>query len=230
MDELSTDIAQPALDAAYSQLSRVVDGLNQATLMRPTRCAGWAVCDVLYHQLLDARRALRTFASPAEAPADRDDISYWRPFSPGGEIPPGSEIAARHARHVRIAASAYDPPELVWDWTETAQAACRAARACPHELVATQGHVLRTADFIGTLVVEAAVHYLDLTVDLPAAPPPEPLPLTLVGRVLDGLLGAPQALGWDAQTYVLKGTGRLPLSAADRTSLGQEADRFPLFG
>jgi len=230
VDELSTDIARSALDTAYGQLSHAVDGLDQAALMRPTRCTGWAVCDVLYHQLLDARRALRTFASPAEAPPDRDDISYWQPFSPGGEMPPGGEAAARHARHVRIAASAYDPGDLVWDWTETAQAACRAARACPHELVATQGHVLRTADFIGTLVVEAAVHYLDLTVDLPAAPPPEPLPLALVRRVLDGLLGAPQALGWDEQTYVLKGTGRLPLSGADRTSLGQEADRFPLFG
>ena len=229
MDELSTDIAQSALDAAYGQVSRVVDGFGQAELMRPTRCAGWAVCDVLYHQLLDARRALRTFASPAGAPPDRDDISYWRSFSPGGEIPPGGEAAAGHARHVRIAASAYDPAELVWDWTETADAACRAARACPHELVATQGHVLRTADFIGTLVVEAAVHYLDLTVDLRAAPP-EPLPLALVRRVLDGLLGSPQALGWDEQTYLLKGTGRLPLSGAERTSLGAQADRFPLFG
>jgi hypothetical protein len=46
----------------------------------------------------------------------------------------------------------------------------------------------------------------------------------------DGLLGAPRSLGWDELTYVLKGTGRLPLSGADRTSLGQEADRFPLFG
>jgi uncharacterized protein (TIGR03083 family) len=230
VDELSTDIAQSALDAAYGQLSRLVDGLDQAALMRPTRCAGWAVCDVLYHQLLDARRALRVFASPAEAAPDRDAISYWRSFAPGGEIPPGGEAAAGHARHVRIAASAYDPAELVWDWTETADAARRAARACPHELVATQGHVLRTSDFIGTLVVEAAVHYLDLTVDLPAAPPPEPLPLALARRVLDGLLGEPQALGWDEQTYVLKGTGRLPLSAAERISLGREADRFPLFG
>jgi hypothetical protein len=230
VDELSTDLARSALEAAYGQLSRVAEELDQAALMRPTRCAGWAVCDVLYHQLLDARRALRTFVSPAAAPPDRDDISYWRAFSPDGEIPPGGEAAAGHGRQVRIAASAYDPGELVWDWTETAQAARRAARACPHEMVATQGHVLRTADFIGTLVVEAAVHYLDLTVNLPGAPPPDPLPLTLVRRVLDGLLGAPPALGWDERTYVLKGTGRLPLSAADRTSLGPDADRFPLFG
>jgi len=230
VQQLGRQLAQSALEVAYGQLSQVAGELDATALLRATRCAGWAVCDVLYHELLDARRALRTFASPATAAPDRDDISYWQPFSPGGEIPPGGEEAAAHARHVRIAASAYSPGELVWEWTETAGAACRAARACSHELVATQGHVLRTADFLGTLVVEAAVHYLDLTVDLPGAPPPDPLPLRLVRRVLDGLLGGLPPDGWDEQAYVLKGTGRLPLSDADRTELGPAAELFPLFG
>ncbi len=227
---MSSGLALSALDAAYGQVTDVVAGLDAAALMRPTRCAGWAVCDVLYHHLLDARRALRTFASPATAPPDRDDISYWRPFSPCGETPPGGAAAAEHARQVRIAASAYGQGELVWEWTETSQAACRAARACPHELVTTQGHVLRTADFIATLAVEAAVHYLDLTVELASALPPDPVPLGLVSRVLDGLLGAPRPAGWDEQAYVLKGTGRLALSDAERAGLGPAAGLFPLFG
>jgi hypothetical protein len=230
VQQLSRHIAQPALDAAYGQLSAVAGGLDPAALLRPTRCAGWAVCDVLYHQLLDARRALRTFASPATEPPDRDDVSYWQPFSPGGEIPPGGAAAAEHARHVRIASSAYGPAELIWEWTETADAACRAAKACSYELVTTQGHVLRTADFLGTLVVEAAVHYLDLTVNLPTAPPPDSLPLRLVRRVLDGLLGGAPPSAWDERACALKGTGRLPLSDADRAYLGPAAARFPLFG
>lgn len=41
-----------------------------------------------------------------------------------------------------------------------------------HEELTTQGHVLRTAHFVATLAVEAAVHHLDLTVEVPAAPPP----------------------------------------------------------
>jgi hypothetical protein len=230
VEQLSLQVAQSALDGAYGQVTEVAAGLARADLLRPTRCAGWAVCDVLYHQLLDARRALRTFASPADGPPDRDDISYWQPFSPGGEFPPGGDAAAEHARHVRIAASAYGPGELVWEWTETAQAARRAARACQHELVTTQGHVLRTADFAGTLVVEAAVHYLDLAVDLPAAPAPDPVPLALVTRVLGGLLAAPPPASWDATIFALKGTGRLPLSGADRAALGQAAAHFPLLG
>ena len=220
------------LEAGYQNVTAVADGLADAELMLPSRCAGWAVGDVLYHQLLDARRALRTFASPSGDPPDVDDIDYWRGFSPPGGDPgaPGSAEAAAHARHVRIVASAYPPGALAWEWRETAAAACRAARACPHPAVTTQGHVLRTTDFIATLVVEAAVHYLDLTVGLPSAPPPDVRSLALVRRVLDGLLGTEMPGGWDDRTYALKGTGRLPVTAAERAAIGALADRLPLFG
>jgi hypothetical protein len=180
--------------------------------------------------LLDARRALRTFASPSAAPADRDDVSYWQAYSAGGDFAPGGDEAARHARHVRIVAAAYAPDELSWEWTETAAAACRAALACPHERVTTQGHVLRTADFVATLAVESAVHYLDLVVSLPAAAPPEPRSLGLVSQVLTGMLTSPPDVSWDEITFALKGTGRLPLSEAERSGLGAAAGRFPLFG
>jgi hypothetical protein len=102
--------------------------------------------------------------------------------------------------------------------------------ACSHQLVATQGHVLRTADFIGTLAVEAAVHYLDLTVNLHAAASPDPISLRLVRRVLDGLLGEAPPDSWDDLTYALKGTGRLALTDSERARLGPAAQRFPLFG
>jgi hypothetical protein len=213
-----------ALTTAYESLTAVAAALTADDLMRPTRCAGWAITDVLCHQLQDARRALRVFASPAGGPPDVDDVTYWTAWSPGM---PGY---AGQARHVRIAAAAYGDGELVWDWTETAGAAGRAARACPHERVATQGHVLRTADFAATLAVEAAVHYLDLTVDLPSAPPPAPGPLALVRRVLDGLGGQPGPEHWDDTEYTLKGTGRVALTAGDRAELGAAADRYPLFG
>jgi hypothetical protein len=90
--------------------------------------------------------------------------------------------------------------------------------------------VLRATDFMATLAVEAAVHYLDMTVGLPDARPCDPLALDLVKRVLDELVAEPPALGWDDETYVLKGTGRLALTEAERSSLGPAADRFPLFG
>jgi hypothetical protein len=207
------------LDAIYGQISDVVSVLGPADLWRPSRCTGWTVGDVLYHQLLDARRALVTFASPADGPPDVDEITYWPAFQPGDD---GS---AAHAQHVRIVASAYPDGELGREWRETAAAAVRAAHACPSPLVTTQGHVLRTPDFIATLVFEASVHYLDMTVDLPHAPLPN---LGPVRRVLDGLLGS--TTEWDDLTYALKGTGRVPLSDDDRAALGSFAERFPLTG
>src|SRR6266536_962895 len=147
------------LAAVHGTITTAIGGLGEAELMLPTRCAGWVIGDLPYHLLLDAQRALRTFASPAAGPADVDDITYWRAYSRSGEQDvTGSAEAAAHARHVRIVAAAYPPGALAWEWGETSGAACRAARSCPHELVTTQGHVLRTADFIATLAVEAAVH------------------------------------------------------------------------
>lgn len=76
MSELDRAAAEDALEAVYQNVATVADGLSDADLMLPSRCAGWAVGDVLYHQLLDARRALRAFASPAAGPTDADAVSY----------------------------------------------------------------------------------------------------------------------------------------------------------
>ena len=228
MSDLSPAAVLDALNAAYRNVTAVAGGLGEADLMRPSRCAGWAVADVLYHELLDARRALRTFASPADQPPDRDDVSYWTDYAPSGSADFAEESAA-HARYVRIAAAAYPSGALAWEWSETSAAAVRAGRACGHQAVTTQGHVLTVADFAATLAVEAAVHYLDLTVALPSSPTPDPASLGLVRRVLDGLLGARVPASWDDVTAALKGTGRESLTEADRQALGPSAGKFPLF-
>ena len=231
MTELDHAAVLDALEAGYRRVTDVVTGLGEAELMRPTGCAGWAVADVLFHQLLDAQRALVAFATPVTEPPDRDDVTYWAEFTPqpgeaGAQARAG---AAAHARFVRLAASAYPPGTLARVWSETAAAACRAARACQAPGVATQGHVLRPADFTATLAVETAVHYLDLTVDLPSVPPPDPVSLTLVRRVLEGLLGSPLPASWGDASAAVKGTGRVPLTDEDRAVLGPLADRVPLF-
>jgi uncharacterized protein (TIGR03083 family) len=229
--DLDHAAALDALETGYRNITDVVTGLSESDLMRPSGCAGWAVTDVLYHQLLDAQRALVAFATPVTEPADRDDVSYWAAFAPqdGEAGDRARDEAAAHARFVRVAASAYPPGTLARVWSETAAAACRAARACRAEAVTTQGYVLRPADFTATLAVETAVHYLDLTVSLPSAPPPGPASLALVRRVLDGLLGSPLPASWDDVGAAVKGTGRAPLTEEDRALLGPLAERVPLF-
>jgi hypothetical protein len=95
--------------------------------------------------------------------------------------------------------------------------------------VRTQGHVLTAGDLVRTLVVEAAVHHLDLVVALDR-PLPSAGPLRIVRETIDGLLGQALPLPWDDVTYARTGTGRAPISAADRRALGPLAGRFPLFG
>ena len=104
---------------------------------------------------------------------------------------PCPEEAAPLKKNGMMTASAYTAQMLASEWRETSAAALRAARACPYEALATQGHTLRTADFTATLAVEAAIHYLDMTVALPAAPRPDPASLALVRQVLDQLAGSP---------------------------------------
>jgi hypothetical protein len=105
MSEITRSAATGALEAVYQRITAVADRLGEAELMLPSRCAGWAVADVLFHQLLDARRALRAFASPSAGPPDVDDISYWRDY-PAGNGQAEQAPAAAHARYVRISASA----------------------------------------------------------------------------------------------------------------------------
>ena len=115
-------------------------------------------------------------------------------------------------------------------YTETSAAVLIAAgRVGAGDLVATQGHVLTVADLCSTLVVEAAVHHLDLVAHL-ERPGPAPGPLAEVRRVLEGLLGRALPSEWDDVTAARRGTGREPLTAADRAELGEGAAAFPLFG
>ncbi|WP_433355389.1 maleylpyruvate isomerase N-terminal domain-containing protein [Micromonospora saelicesensis] len=217
-----------ALAQAYDGITAVVGRLDDAGLQRATRCRGWLIADLLLHVLGDAQRALVTLASPVDGPADVDDVSYWRDF-PGND-----DEAAGHAWWVRRSAAAFDRPSgIVELWRDTAPAAVRAARSAdPEGYVTTQGHVLRVPDFLATLTTEAAVHHLDLTLELPDAPPPGPLAVRVAVSTMDGLLSddTVRPSAWDDHDFLLKATGRVPLTDRDRLELGESAGWFPLLG
>jgi uncharacterized protein (TIGR03083 family) len=215
-----------AMTASYQAVSADVDRLDEAALARPSRCLGWTRADLLYHMLLDAQRALITFASPATGSADVDFASYWAPFRPGRD---GYDA---HARFVRRAASAFGSDLAIAGlWRETAAAAGRAAEVLPDQgALATQGHVLATGDFLATLAVEATIHHLDLVAGDEALAGPSGPGLAITRDTFDGILGSPAPAGWDDVEYALKATGRAGLTAADRARLGSLADRFPLLG
>jgi hypothetical protein len=89
--------------------------------------------------------------------------------------------------------------------------------------------VLALGDFIGTLVVEAAIHHLDLVKNLPTQPGPAPAALSIATATIDGLLDGARPSHWDDVAYTLKATGRQPLSDEDRRALGAAAGSLPVF-
>ena len=151
-----------ALVDQYGALDALITAIDHEQLMLPSGCQGWSNADLIFHLLHDAQRALVTFNSPAEGPSDKDFISYWNGFQASDA---GSQT---HAQFVRTSAAAYlDPKKLCVRWHDTARAATYCAKAADQvEFVSTQGHVLRTPDFMATLTVEACIHHLYLLVKL----------------------------------------------------------------
>jgi hypothetical protein len=216
--------AKEALRIAYTDITAVVESLDEDDFYKPTGAARWAVMDLLFHMHLDARRLLVGLATRSDHEPDRDFVTYWRGWS--ADDP--DSIA--HARAVRIMASAFRSPlSIVNEWKIASGAAVRAAAAAPDRRISTQGHVLELGDFLATIVVEAAIHHLDLVAYLDGPPGPADAPLAIVRRTLDGLLEASPPGDWDDATYALKATGRAPLTREDRAALGHLAKRFPLF-
>ncbi|WP_209305469.1 maleylpyruvate isomerase N-terminal domain-containing protein [Blastococcus sp. CT_GayMR20] len=159
------------LRPTYGDVSAVLSSLTVAEGWEPTGCAGWTPVDLGFHLLSDARRALVTLHTPADGPADTTAVDYWtawRPPEPGDD----EELWS-----TRIAASVHGGlTGIAGRYAETSAAAVVAAgRSDPEAFVHTQGRVLTVADFLSTLVVEAAVHHLDLVLRLdrpgPAAGP-----------------------------------------------------------
>ena len=215
----------PLLRTAYGDLSRVLGVLTADEAWEPTGCAGWTPVDLGFHLLGDARRALVALSTPAEGSPDTDAVSYWT----AGRPPAPREDEELWS--TRIAASTQGGlPAIAARYAETTAAVVvSAGRVRGADLVRTQGRVLRVDDLLSTLVVEAAVHHLDLvrSVDRPG---PGAEPLAEVRRVLAGLFGRPLPERWDDATAARRGTGRERLTAADRLELGPGVGRFPLFG
>jgi len=213
------------LRTAYGELSSLLGALTEEETWLPTGCAGWAAVDLGFHLLSDARRALVALSTPADGPADTDAVSYWTAWQPPA---PGDEDTLWATR---IAASVQGGlPTVAARYAEaTAAVLVAAGRVRGADLVRTQGRVLRVEDLLSTLVVEAAVHHLDLVRNLDR-PGPGAGPLAEVRRVLAGLLGGPLPERWDDVTAALRGTGRQRLTPADRLELGPGVSRFPLFG
>lgn len=213
------------LRIAYDAFGAVVAAIGEESSWLPTGCVGWAVRDLVYHCLSDARRGLVALHTAADRPPDRAAVDYWLDWGPD------TGDAMEDLRITRLVAGAFPRAAYLTEtYRETVAAVAHAAAGTEQDLpVATQGHVLTAGDLMRTLAVEATVHHLDLVVSLPGAPGPTGEGLAEVRRTLDGLLGHPVPVAWDDVRYARVATGRAAPTAAEREKLGADAGRFPLF-
>src|SRR5689334_19938764 len=97
--------------ASYQAVTDDVGKLREDELARPSRCQGWSRADLLFHLLLDAQRALVTFATSAAGEPDVDFLSYWVPFRPGAE---GHRQSRAHGWRPRQSGRARDSLPAAW--------------------------------------------------------------------------------------------------------------------
>lgn len=229
MQPLHHRVAQAAATDAYTELNRLITSLGPGDFYRPTRCAGWVVADLIFHLLLDARRALVAFSSQPKGEPDLDYVTYWanhaRTRTQAG--------AAEHSRFVRVSASAYpEPKHLVYDWDVTARAVLQVIEFAPGaRVITTQRQRMTITDLLSTLAVEAVIHHFDLLLDLPGKPMPRPGGVAHTAEVLTALLGPDvERPEWNDHTWILKATGREELLPSEQRVLEANLDRLPLIG
>jgi hypothetical protein len=185
------------------------------------------VKELLGHVYRDVDRLGTALAAPGDLPAEEDAVSYWRTYDP---VADGPDIANRAKEIADAYATGAD---LARAFDEMWQARVAAAgEADPSRSVQTFGPVLRLDEFLRTRVLELVVHRLDLLEALGRRRDVDPRAAPIVIALLDGLLGEqrPSALGWTDVEYIEAGTGRRPISAEERATLGGLAERFPLLG
>ena len=224
----SYEDALDVLEAECARAGEALQGVPEAVYGGPTRCPPWNVKGLVGHLWRDVDRIVAYAGGPGSGPAARaetDAVSYWRSYDPVVEGPlisqRSSEVADRFSTGADLAAS------FARHWPECI-AAARAMQ--PGHVVRTRLTWIRIDEFVGTRVVEATVHGLDLAEAITMPPWPTPGGLAITHAILVALLGEPPpaSLAADEIAFIETATGRRPLTAAALGELGAAAYLFPL--
>ena len=224
----SYEEALGVLEAECARASDALEGFPEPVYGGPTRCPPWNVKGLVGHLWRDVDRIISYAGGPGSGPAARaetDAVSYWRSYDLVVEAPlisqRSSEVADRFATGADLARS------FARHWPECI-AAARAMK--PGDVIRTRLTWIRIDEFVGTRVVEATVHGLDLAEAAEMRPWPTAGGLAITRAILLALLGGPPpaSLAGDDIAFIETATGRRPLEPGAREELGAAADLFPL--
>ena len=190
---------------------------------RPSGCTGWLVRDLVCHLIIDAQDVLITLATPADAQATRNALTYWEVT----DTPPTGEDPL-DALTVRLAAAYEDPDLLTFHLDDVGSAAGRAAAlADPGLLVSTKEQVLTVGDYLDAYVLEWTLHHLDLVAHLPAVAGPPVAGLARSRVMLCDIAGIHFPAGFSDSDVLLVGTGRRAPTDTEKAGLGETAAQLP---
>ncbi|MGW5558575.1 maleylpyruvate isomerase N-terminal domain-containing protein [Micromonospora sp. NPDC003944] len=215
-----------AFSAECERLSGVLSELTDDDLGRPTDCPPWTVRDLIAHVRTGVGRLAGMLAAPAPPRAEVDAAGYFGAAKFTAEVD-ADRIAGGQREALRVSRAALATEfDRAWRATEAAVAA-----APPDRVVRTRhGDAMLLGEFLRTRVVEVGVHGLDLAAALGRPAWLTAAAAVVVGDLLTDGQPAPAGLGWDRLTLIRKVTGRVALTAPERTVVDAAGFRWLSFG
>jgi uncharacterized protein (TIGR03083 family) len=211
-------------DAECAALLAVVEALTTDELARPTNCPPWTLHQLVVH-IADSIQIAETTIRPAP---------------PSASLATAADYYRRDERHTVmyrrgnvdrtiVRAATVRPEEtaelLAASWRGTSRVT---ARRDPGQRTQVAGLALTLDAYLLTRVMSVAAHGLDVAITLGRSPFTTPAALRSLRPLLVDLLGADPPAHWTDLDLLSFGTGRCPLTADDRLTLGDAAERFPL--
>jgi hypothetical protein len=195
--------AVEAFAAQADEFLAAVSSCDDLELLGPSRCHGWTLLDVLVHVRIGLQEMALGSTRRTDGEPECDAASYWSEHPDNRDDDP-----VPHILWLRRTSSAYSRPSGALAHLRDAVAgAVGAVRAMPEGPIEFQGRRIRSGDFIGTWVVELAIHQLDLGLD------DSPGGLAWARQTLEAVAGSELPADLDDRTAVLAGLGRTPAPA-----------------
>lgn len=198
-----------AAESVAHQIAKFVTTANSLTdmqLLAPSLCHGWSALDLITHVRIGLEQMAIGAVHTAREP-DHDAASYWTRH-------PDDRVAdpVPHILWLRRVAAAYGRPSMaVRHLEDVSRSATSVVRSMSEGTVEFQQKRMRSGDFLGTWVVELAVHQLDFSTEQR-----EPFGLGWARRTLEAIAEADLPSGLNDRSAVLVGLGRIPPPAGVR--------------
>lgn len=213
-----------AFDAECAALLRILETLRLTDFELITNCPPWTLLELVVHIAESIRMPDQTIpVAPASLPRGTAADYYRRPER--GTV----QYRSGNVEHARRAASMVRPDTVTMQfadvWKQTSESF---AAHDPEQRMAAGGRALTVDAYLLTRLMSVAAHGVDIALTLTRPVWTTPQASRALRQVLVDLLGQAPPTAWTDQHVLEIGTGRRPLTDADRDALGPLGTRFPL--